>query len=140
MVTYDPIVSVRSIGLNHVAMSVAPGTLSDAYRAQVLEFYGALFGWREIEILRLDDRMTLSVGGTTYVNIRERDAAMTCSGYEHFGVVMPTPESVEDVWNQVKDKGIDVSDLNRGDDGYLSLRFRHLLPLSVEVQYFPDPA
>jgi hypothetical protein len=82
--------------------------------------------------------MTLSVGGTTYVNIRERDVAMTCSGYEHFGVTMPTPESVEDVWNQLTDQGIDVGELSRGDDGYRSLKFRHLLPLSVEVQHFPQ--
>ena len=35
--------------LNHVAMSVASGTLTDEWRAELLEFYGALFGWREIE-------------------------------------------------------------------------------------------
>ena len=34
-------------GLNHVAMSVPPGTLTDDYRAELLEFYGGLFGWRE---------------------------------------------------------------------------------------------
>src|SRR3954454_13621012 len=99
-------------------MSVTPGTLSDDFRAEVLDFYRALFGWNEIEFLRLDDRMTLAVGGTTYVNIRERDVAMTTSGYEHFGVVMPSPEAVEDVWNQLKARGIDVNELQRADDGY----------------------
>ena len=119
-------------------MSVAPGTLSDQFRADVLDFYGAVFGWNEIEFLRLDDRMTLAVGGTTYVNIRERDVAMTTSGYEHFGIVMPSSESVEEVWDELKSRGVDVNDLQRGDDGYRSCKFQHLLPLSIEVQFFPS--
>jgi hypothetical protein len=131
-------VSIRSVGLSHVAMSVGPGTLTEQFRVDVLSFYGDLFGWREMESLRLDDRMTIAVGGATYVNVRERADAMTCSGYEHFGVVMPTPESVEAVWNQLNDRGIEVSAVQRGDDGYRSCKFQHLLPLSVEVQHFPS--
>ena len=37
-------------GLNHVAMSVLPGTLTDKWRAELLEFYSALLGWREIDL------------------------------------------------------------------------------------------
>ena len=62
---------------------------------------------------------------------------MTCSGYEHFGVVMPSAESVETLWDELKADGVAVSDLERGDDGFRSLKFQHLLPLSVEVQFFP---
>src|ERR1700674_4226348 len=40
-------------GLNHVAMSVPSGTLTDNYRSELLEFYGGLFGWREMEAFRL---------------------------------------------------------------------------------------
>ena len=49
-------------GLNHVAMSVAEGTLTDDFRNDLLEFYGGLFAWTEIESLRLPDRLTISVG------------------------------------------------------------------------------
>ena len=41
-----------SYGLTHVAMSVPEGTLTDAYRERLLEFYGRILGWREMEALR----------------------------------------------------------------------------------------
>ena len=73
-------------------MSVPRGTLTDEYRAQVLEFYGSLFEWTEIEELRTVDRMTLSVGRRCYVNLRELDEGMTCTGYEHVGLLVESPE------------------------------------------------
>lgn len=42
----------RSAGLSHVAMSVPEGTLTEAYRARLLNFYGRVLGWREMEALR----------------------------------------------------------------------------------------
>src|SRR5438552_1653536 len=74
-------------GLNHVAMSVPSGTLVDRFRAELLEFYGSLFGWSEIESLRLPDRLTVSIGRHCYLNVRERPDPMVCSGYEHIGIV-----------------------------------------------------
>ena len=126
-------------GLNHVAMSVPSGTLTDAYRAELLEFYAALFGWREIESLRLPDRLTVSVGRHGYVNIRERPDPMVCSGYEHFGIVVESTDLVERLWKQLDrdPRDVQLEPLTTGDDGYRSFRFRYLLPLTVEVQYFP---
>ena len=54
-------------------MSVPRGTLTDDFRGELLTFYGKHFGWSEIESLRLPDRLTIAVGGGSYVNIRERD-------------------------------------------------------------------
>src|SRR4051812_1797441 len=54
----------RSQALSHVAMSVPPGTLTDEWRAQVLDFYGEVFGWKEMDEFRLPDRLTISVGST----------------------------------------------------------------------------
>ncbi len=129
----------KTKGLNHLAMSVAVGTLTDAFRAELLDFYGGYFDWTELVELRRPDRLTLSVGGATYVNVRERPEPMVCHGYEHFGLgrrvdrfrrrgLGPTrPESRE----------VNLEPLERGDDGYRLFRFRYLLPLAVEVQYFP---
>ena len=69
-------------------MSVADGTLTASFRADVASFYGHHFGWTEIESLRLTDRMTLAVGGRTYVNIPERTVPMVCSDDEHIGVLL----------------------------------------------------
>jgi hypothetical protein len=129
---------VEPTGLNHVAMSVPSGTLADAYRAEVLDFYAGLFGWREIESLRLPDRLTLSVGRHGYLNIRERSDPMVCSGYEHFGIVLESSDAVDRCWTQLDrdSRDVQLEPLTTGDDGYRSFRFRYLLPLAVEVQYF----
>jgi hypothetical protein len=126
-------------GLNHIALSVPPGTLSDEYRRELLRFYGNMLGWLEIEALRLPDRLTLSVGGHTYVNVRERDEAMQTTGYEHFGIVVESSDDADRLWKQLEQEPEDVglTSLDVSEDGYRSFRFRYLLPLAVEVQYLP---
>jgi hypothetical protein len=126
-------------GLNHVAMSVPSGTLTDDYRAELLEFYGALFDWREIESLRLPDRLTIRVGKYTYVNVRERPDPMVCSGYEHFGIVVSSADEAEELWHRLDadPRDVNLEPLTTDDNGVRSFRFRHLLPLTVEVQSFP---
>jgi hypothetical protein len=129
----------KSTGLNHVAMSVPRGTLSDENRARLAEFYGEHLGWREIDDLRLPDRLTFAVGGRTYVNIRERDDAMVCHGYEHFGLTLSTVDDVESLWADLEgdDRVDELAPMERGDDGYRVFRFRYLLPMLVEVQHLP---
>jgi hypothetical protein len=125
------------VGLNHLAMSVPAGTLTDAFRAEVLDFYACL-GWQEIEVLRLPDRMTLSVGSGTYVNIRERPDVMVTHGYEHFGIVVGSTEQAEALWTQLNadPRDVNLEPMARDENGYRSFRFRYLLPMAVEVQYF----
>jgi hypothetical protein len=89
-------------GLNHVAMTVPPGTLTDTYRAELLDLYGRLFGWREMEALRLPDRLSITVGRHSYVNIRERPDPMVCSDYEHFGIAVSSAEKAERIWRSLK--------------------------------------
>src|ERR1700730_7258568 len=127
------------IGLNHIAMSVPSGTLTDEYRAQLFGFYGPLFGWRELESLRLPDRLTISVGRHCYVNIRERLDVMVCHGYEHFGIVVGSREEAERLWATLDrdPRDVHLDPLTSGDDGFRSFKFRHLLPLAVEVQFIP---
>jgi hypothetical protein len=126
-------------GLSHVAMTVPPGTLTPAYRSELLDFYGSLFGWREMETFRLPDRLAVSVGRHSYLNIRGRSDPMTCSGYEHFGLVVSSAEKAERIWQSVDadSRDTNLEPMQRGDDGFRSFRFRHLLPLTVEVQFFP---
>ena len=83
----------KSQHLSHVAMSVPPGTLTDEWRKQVLDFYGELFGWTEMDSLRLPDRLTIAVGAS-YINVRERADAPAYNGYEHFGVVFRSSDEI----------------------------------------------
>ena len=126
--------------LSHVAMSVPPGTLTDDWRKQVLDFYGDLFGWNEMDALRLPDRLTIAVG-SSYINVRERDDAPAYNGYEHFGVVFRSSDELRQVWDAANksDADITLEPLSEPADGFLSFRLRYLLPLTVEAQYFPPP-
>jgi hypothetical protein len=133
---------MKTHSLSHVAMSVPPGTLTDAYREEVLDFYGALLGWREIDELRLPDRLTIAVGRGCYVNVRERAEAMTATGYEHFGVLVRSADDLDHVVHELRTKHphITVAPQSTTEGGHRTIRFQHLLPLAIEVQYFPDVA
>jgi hypothetical protein len=125
--------------LSHVAMSVPPGTLTDEWRKQVLDFYGELFGWNELDRFRQADRMTISVG-SSYINVRERDDAPAYSGYEHFGVLFSSPDALRAVWKKASEHaaaGITLEPLNDASDSYVSFRLHYLLPLTIEAQFFP---
>jgi hypothetical protein len=123
-------------------MSVPPGTLTDEWRARVLDFYGELFGWHEIDSLRLPDRLTIAVG-SSYINVRERADAPTYSGYEHFGVSFTSADELRKIWADANDRDNDdvtLEPLSDSGDGYVSFRLHYLLPLTIEAQYFPAGA
>ena len=126
-----------STGLSHLAVSLAPGTLSDDYRAQVLDFYGAILGWREIEQLRRPDRMTLAVGPASYLNLREQDEPATFHGYDHFGVLVGSEAELRELWDELDRHHPDVTlRAISGGGNTLTFRMQHLLPVAVEVQFF----
>lgn len=120
-------------------MGVPPGALSDEYRTEVQEFFGRLFGWKEIEALRLADRLTLAIGGRCYVNLREIPDSMTTAGYEHFGVLVESVDELERIWRELDagEQSVELTPISDNGGGVRTFRFRHLLPLSVEVQFFP---
>jgi hypothetical protein len=119
-------------------MSVPLGTLTEEYRGRLLAFYGRLLEWREIESLRLADRMTISVGGSSYINLRERPDSVRNCGYEHFGVFLPSAETLRRLWDDLAAEHEDVGlePLIPNDRGEGSFRFRYLLPMAVEAQFY----
>lgn len=127
-----------STGLTHVAMSVPEGSLSDRYREEVLEFYERLLGWRELESLRRPDRLTIAVGPTSYINLREQASSIEPGGYEHFGVLVGSADELQQVWDELANDpaGVHLEPLEPNAKGEGTFRFRHLLPMAVEVQYY----
>jgi hypothetical protein len=132
----------KSQHLSHVAMSVPPGTLTDEWRTRVLDFYGKLFGWHEMDEFRRPDRLTIAVG-SSYINVRERADAPTYSGYEHFGVSLTSADELRKIWADANNNDSDdvtLEPLSDSGDGFLSFRLHYLLPLTIEAQYFPAGA
>jgi hypothetical protein len=119
-------------------MSVPEGALTDDYRSRLLDFYGRMLGWREMESLRLPDRLTVAVGRSAYINIRERPDSMVSHGYDHFGILMPSAEDLRRLWADLANEPDDVQlePLSTNDDGEGSFRFRYLLPMAVEAQFY----
>jgi hypothetical protein len=118
-------------------MSVPPGTLTDDYRRAVLDFYGEILGWREIDQLRLPDRMTIAVGKNCYVNLRERDDAATYHGYDHVGVLVRSEDDLRQLWDELDQHHPEVTLRPISQTGAaLTFRMQHLIPLAVEVQFF----
>jgi hypothetical protein len=119
-------------------MSVPEGTLTAGFRAQLLEFYGRTLGWSEMESLRLPDRLTVAVGPRSYINVRERPDSMVTHGYEHFGVLVRSADDLQQLWTGLanEDDDVQLEPLSTNDVGEGSFRFRHLLPMAVEAQFY----
>jgi len=82
--------------------------------------------------------LTLSIGASCYLNIPERVDALEPTGYEHFGVTVTSAAQLHAVWDRLtgEQRDIQLTPVEESADGSCSFRFRHLLPLAIEVQYF----
>ena len=128
----------------HVALSVSKAEFNKQYIADVLDFYGSVFGWFEIEDLAIEnERLILDVlGNDQYLNVRARDEPMTTSGYEHLGFSVENENDIRELYLRCedyagKDERVQLSVLEyRNGGSYVNFRVRFLLPLSIEVQFF----
>jgi hypothetical protein len=128
---------MKTRAITHVAMSVPVGSLSPDRRSEILEFYGEVFGWREMHGVSNNERLALWVGPDCYINVRERNDHAALS-YEHFGVLVESEEAVNELWARVTERGANAGSVGR-EAGVPMFKFQHLLPMAIEVQCFPEP-
>ena len=81
--------------------------------------------------------MTIAIGPGCYINIREHEDHQDLS-YEHFGVLVDSADEVRRLWDEVHRAGVSLEPLESPPKGQPSFRFRHLLPMAIEVQHFSD--
>jgi len=117
-------------------MSVRVGTLTAERRSEILAFYGAAFGWREMDGISNDERLAMWIGPSSYINVRERSDHAELS-YEHFGVSVSTAEAVRELWERVTELGAHPEPL-KAEGSVPMFKFQHLLPMAIEVQYIPS--
>ena len=127
---------VETTALTHVAMAVPPNTLTSAYCDAVRDFYGDVFGWRELTELRRPDRLTIAIASRSYINLREHESASPLT-YEHFGVLVRSAAAVGSIHDRVVGKGVAAGPVEEPVAGHPTFRFQHLLPMAIEVQYVP---
>jgi hypothetical protein len=135
--------------LNHVALTLPSDALDESGRKEIVGFYGDVFGWREYDMLTAD-RKLLVLGLPRYdqfVYLIGADVAMSAPHTDHFGLAVSTLEEFDELLARIKtkmatDDRIHLEDHSVDDREVVkihSLYVRHLLPLTVEVQWWEWP-
>ncbi len=135
--------------LNHVAISLPPDALDETGRAEIVDFYHDAFGWTEYPQLT-QDRKLLVLGMQTYdqfVYLMGADPPLLAPGTDHFGVSVTSEAEFLELLDRVKkraaaDDRIRLEDHTVDDQEVVKIHsfyVRHLLPLTVEVQWWEWP-
>ena len=139
--------------LNHVAMSVPAHVLDESSRADILAFYGEVFGWSEQALDEPGNPLVIRVGlePTQFVFVQpDSDDAMRPGHMDHFGVEVDSEEAVDEILAaarqfQQQDSRVEIVDKqtvrtssaeSAFDYHTINCDIRFILPLMVEVQHF----
>jgi hypothetical protein len=135
--------------LNHVAFTMDPGVLDDAGRAEILDFYGDVFGWTEGDnSMESGNPLILYTGEfAQFVYLLPGDRPLVCPSLDHFGFQVATRDELVAIVDRAKArqstddrvKIIDVkSRLTHGEASQYELTSAYIgfvLPFMVELQH-----
>jgi hypothetical protein len=135
--------------LNHVAMSVDPNLLDERGRAEVLAFYGDVFGWTEGDNTgERGNPLILYTGAFgQFVYLLPATPPMQAPPLDHFGLQIGTLDQLDDIVAraaryQERDDRVRIIERSarttRGaTDDYIltSAYIGFLLPLMIELQH-----
>jgi hypothetical protein len=88
---------------NHMELTFPRGTLEPAFRKEVAEFYGEVFGWEtsDVEVVG-KNCLHLRVDDGQFLLCAESSKPMSSPGYDHLGLLMDTRHDVDDTLAKVK--------------------------------------
>jgi hypothetical protein len=135
--------------LNHVAFTMDRSLLDPAGRAEILDFYGEVFGWTEGDnTMEKHDPLILYTGEfAEFVYLLPGDDPLRCPRLDHFGYQVATLEELQGIVDRAKARQatddrvqiIDVeSRLTKGDASEYVLTSAYigfLLPFMIELQH-----
>lgn len=135
--------------LNHVAVSVDPAVLDERGRAEVLAFYGEVFGWTEGDNTGEKGNPLILITGEfgQFVYLLPAEPFMTAPRLDHFGLQVATLDELHAIVDRAKavqgrDPRVEVIDVDTrtthgaGRDFVLTNAYvGFLLPLMVELQH-----
>jgi hypothetical protein len=138
-----------SARLNHVALSLDPAVLDDAGRAEILAFYGDVFGWTEGDNTGESGNPLILYTGVfaQFIYLLPADPYVVAPPLDHFGLQVDTRAELEATVERAKrrqqqDPRVQVIDVaSRRTPGpasdYIltSAYIGFLLPLMVELQH-----
>jgi hypothetical protein len=135
--------------LNHVAISVDAAVLDEGGRADVLNFYGEVFGWTEGDNTGETGNPLILYTGTfaQFVYLLPADPYLVAPPLDHFGLQVATLAELENIvalakGYQTRDARVQVIDVQTRttpgpthDYVLTSAYIGFLLPLMVELQH-----
>ena len=135
--------------LNHVAMSMARDSLDDRGRADILTFYGEVFGWVEGDNTGEEGNPLILYTGAPaeFVYLLPSDEPLSAPHLDHFGLQVSTIDELHDIVRKAKDcqgrdERVRVIDVHARtthgptrDYTLTSAYVGFVLPLMVEVQH-----
>jgi catechol 2,3-dioxygenase-like lactoylglutathione lyase family enzyme len=85
--------------LNHVALTVDPALLDERGRAEILDFYGEVFGWTEGDNSGEQGNPLILYTGVfaEFVYLLPGEPFLTAPALDHFGLQVPTIAGLESI-------------------------------------------
>ena len=135
--------------LNHVAISMDPALLDDAGRAELLDFYGDVFGWTEGDNTgEIGNPLIMYTGAFgQFVYLLPGDPFLQAPAMDHFGVQMDSLAELADIVGKAKarqerDERVTLIDVHSRtthgpthDYTLTSAYIGFVIPLLVELQH-----
>ena len=135
-------------------MSVPASLLGPDGRKELTDFYGEVFGWKELPTETVDGYKLVMMAYTVdqFVFLIADDPPMTAPGLDHFGLGVATMQELDDYLGRARayrerDERVRLIDKKAEEYPGLTLTSFYVgfrLPLMVEVQHFdwkaPAPA
>src|SRR5579859_7283467 len=135
--------------LNHVALTIDPALLDDRGRAEILDFYGDVFGWTEGDNTGESGNPLILYTGTfaEFVYLLPGDPYLVAPALDHVGLQLATRAELDDIVGRAKarqerDERVNIIDIaTRTTPGpthdytLTSAYIGFVLPLMVELQH-----
>ena len=135
--------------LNHVAISMDPALLDDAGRAELLDFYGDVFGWTEGDNTgEAGNPLILYTGAfAQFIYLLPGEPYLQAPAMDHFGVQVASLEQLQSIVDkakarQARDERVTLIDVHARttqgpthDYTLTSAYIGFVLPLLVELQH-----
>jgi hypothetical protein len=135
--------------LNHVAVTVDPAVLDEHGRAEILGFYGDVFGWTEGDNTGEHGNPLILYTGEfgQFVYLLPSEPFLSAPKLDHFGLLVPTLDELHVIVGraqaaQRRDPRVEVIDVHTRTTQGAGRRYTmtsayvgFLLPLMVELQH-----
>jgi hypothetical protein len=131
---------------SHVAVTLPRDYFGPAKRAELLAFYGEVFGWAENTRMSIEGERIFLRAPTDrqYLTLRASDDPMRTSGYEHLGIWVESLDELQELFERARvyaarDDRVELGEMKSlYGERLQTFRVRYLLPLTLELQHLED--